>query len=360
MSMRTTLASWADYTTIFDTPWTIMYNDHQGNSIPIANVSGAPGTANSHHDLYLAERPTTLLVGYPESNGVSLMATFTTASFQTALRDDLSICFVSYNTIGSDSPLCRFIDKALNASVHNPPLIGNTASNRVTLLYNTPSALSDNSSHITCVLYEVNPPGPEQENQAVHRVSCRELRIAVMTNTGAVPSPRYPHYAMAAIYNAMAPNQISYNQLLQFKDSSRGSPSSPESLDDVAYQVVGLLNNITERFYPFAATYSAVVRRSSLYPGISFEHWSFVFMGVVMGIAAVIYAVDKMRNDEFSRMDVVKLIEKTTKTSSSESYMYPRWKLVQEGGVYRVLLRGQEVGVIKTSELENLKDEDYY
>ncbi|KAG9062904.1 hypothetical protein KI688_004501 [Linnemannia hyalina] len=359
MSMRTALASWADYTTIFDTPWTVMYNDHQGNSISIANVSGAPGTANSYQNLYLAERPTTLLVGYPESNGVSLMATFTTASFQTALVDDFTLCMDSYQIIGSGNPLCQSIFMALNASAHTPPLIGNTASNRVTLVYNAPSALSHNSSHITCVLYEVNLPRPEQENRAVHRVSCRELRVAVMTNTGAFPSPRYPHYAMATIYNAMAPNQVDYNLMLQFKDSSSNSPFSPESFDDVADQVVDLLNNITERLYPFAANYSAVVQRINIYPGISFEHWSFVFMGVVVGIAAVIYALDKKMNDEFSRMDVVKLIEKTTKTPSSEKFMYPRWKLVQEGGLYRVLLREQEVGVVKTSELEKLKDEDY-
>lgn len=359
MSMRTTLASWADYTTIFDTPWTVMYNDHQGNSIPIANVSGALGTANSYRNLYLAERPTTLLVGYPESNGMSLMATFTTASFQTALVDDFTFCMNSYQIIGSGNPLCQSIFMALNASIHTPPLIGNTASNRVTLVYNTPSALSDNSSHITCVLYEVDLPRPEQENRAVHRVSCRELRVAVMTNTGALPSPRYPHYAMATIYNAMAPNQVGYYQMLQFKDSSPDSPFSPESLDDVADQVVDLLHNLTERLYPFAANYSAVVQRISIYPGISFEHWSFVFIAVMMGIAVVIYAVDRIMNDEFSRMDVVTLIEKTTKTRSSKKFMYPRWELVEEGGWYRVLLRGQEVGIVKTNEFENLKDEDY-
>ncbi|KAK5827668.1 hypothetical protein F5H01DRAFT_332038 [Linnemannia elongata] len=360
MSMRTTLASWADYTTIFDTPWTVMYNDHQGNSIPIANVSRALGTANSYQNGYLAERPTTLLVGYPESNGVSLMATFTTASFQTALVEDFTFCMAFLQIIGSNNPLCQSIFVALNASAHTPPLIGTTASNRVTLVYNAPSALSDNSSHITCVLYEVNLPRPEQENRAVHRVSCRELRVAVMTNTGAIPSSRYPHYAMVTIYNAMAPNQVDYNQLLQLKEGSPDSPFRPESLDRVADQVVDLLKNITERLYPFAANNSAVVQWIVIYPGISFEHWSFVFMGVVVGLVVVIYALDKKMNDEFSRMDVVKLIEKTTKTPSSEKFMYPRWKLVQKEGVYRVLLRGQEVGIVATSELEKLNDEDYY
>ncbi|KAF9348311.1 hypothetical protein BGX26_000269 [Mortierella sp. AD094] len=359
MSMRTTLASWADYTTIFDTPWTVMYNDHQGNSIPIANISGAPGTANSYRDMYLAERPTTLLVGYPESNGVSVMATFTTASFQAALVDDFTLFMASFYTIRSDNPLYPSIFKALNASASTPPLIGSTASNSVTLVYNTPSALSDNSSHITCVLYEVNLPRPEQENRAVHMVSCRELRVAVMTNTGAQPSPKYPHYAMTTMYNAMAPNQVDHNQILQSQYSSGDSQFKLESLDKVADQVVDLLNNITERLYPFAANYSAVVQEFNYSGGISFEYWSFVFMGVLVAIVAVIYALDKMMNNEYSGMDVVTLIEKTTKTPSSERFMYPRWKLVQEGGSYRVLLRGQMVGVVKTSELERLKDEDH-
>lgn len=165
---------------------------------------------------------------------------------------------------------------------------------------------------------------------------------------------------MVTIYNAMAPNQVDYNQLLQLKEGSPDSPFRPESLDRVADQVVDLLKNITERLYPFAANNSAVVQWIVIYPGISFEHWSFVFMGVVVGLVVVIYALDKKMNDEFSRMDVVKLIEKTTKTPSSEKFMYPRWKLVQKEGVYRVLLRGQEVGIVATSELEKLNDEDYY
>ncbi|KAG0208839.1 hypothetical protein BGX28_000314 [Mortierella sp. GBA30] len=359
MSMRTTLASWADYTTIFDTPWTVMYNDHQGNSIPIANLTGAPGTANSYRVMHIAERPTTLLVGYPESNGVSLMATFTTASFQTTLVDAFSLFWDSLHTIRSSNPLYPSIFKALNASASASPLIGNTASNSVTLIYNTPSALSDNSSHITCVLYEVNLPRPEKEPRAVHRVSCRELRVAAMTNTGAQPNPEYPHYIMTTIFNSMAPTQVDYTQILQNGLNSVDSPFRPESLDMVADQVVDLLNNITERLYPFAANYSAVIQEFYYVDGISFEHWSFVFMCVLVVIVAVIYALDKKMNDEFSRMDVVKLIEKTTKTPSSERFMYPRWKLVQEGGSHRVLLRGEEVRVVTTSELEMLKDDDY-
>ncbi|KAF9319046.1 hypothetical protein BG003_009967 [Podila horticola] len=360
MSMKTTLASWADYTYVFDTPWTVMYNDHQGNSIPIANISGAPGTANSYRDNFLAERPTTLLVGYPESNGISVMATFTTASFQAALVDDFTFFMTAFHTINSDNPLYPSIFKALNASAFSPPLIGNIASNSVTLVYNTPSALSDNSSHITCVLYEVNLPRPEQENRAVHRVSCRELRIAVMTNTGAQPSPKYSRYTMATMYNAMAPNQVDLYQIQQSQYDSVGSQFRPESLDKVADQVVDMLKNITERLYPFAANYSAVVQEFDYYGGISFEHWSFVFMIVLVAIVAVIYALDKFMNNEYSRMDVVKLIEKTTKTPTSEKFMYPRWKLVQKGGSYRVLLRGQILGAVETSEFEMLTDEDHY
>ncbi|KAG0320442.1 hypothetical protein BGZ99_004506 [Dissophora globulifera] len=357
MSMRTTLASWADYTTIFDTPWTVMYNDHQGNSIPIANITGASSTANSYRTAYIAERPTTLLVGYPESNGVSVMATFTTASFQTGLYDDFTLFMDSVHTIGSYKLVYASIFKALNASVSTPPLIGSTASDSVTLVYNTPSALSDNSSHITCVLYEVNLPRPEQQNQAVHRVSCRELRVAVMTNTGARPSPKYSRYTMMVMYNATAPNQVDQRQVLQ-SQYTESSLFGIESLDEVADQVVDLLNNITERLYPFAADYSAVVRELYYDNGISFEYWSVVFMGVLVAIVAVIFALDKKMNNKYSKMDVVKLIEKTTKTSSDESFMYPRWTLVQEGESCRVLLRGKMVHVVKTSEAEKLMDDD--
>ncbi|KAG0335555.1 hypothetical protein BG000_007432 [Podila horticola] len=181
-----------------------------------------------------------------------------------------------------------------------------------------------------------------------------------MTNTGAQPSPKYSRYTMATMYNAMAPNQVDLYQIQQSEYYSVGSQFRPESLQKVADQVVDMLKNITERLYPFAANYSAVVQDFDYYGGISFEHWSFVFMGVLVAIVAVIYALDKFMNNEYSRMDVVKLIEKTTKTPTSEKSMYPRWKLIQKGGSYRVLLRGQLLGAVETSEFEMLTDEDHY
>ncbi|KAK3830361.1 MAG: hypothetical protein J3R72DRAFT_258131 [Linnemannia gamsii] len=84
-SMRTTLAPWADYGSIFDTPWVVTYNDHQGIPTTIANLSSAIGLGNSDRHGYIAERPTTFISGYTESNGVSVMAAFTTASFSTRL-----------------------------------------------------------------------------------------------------------------------------------------------------------------------------------------------------------------------------------------------------------------------------------
>ncbi|GJJ71346.1 hypothetical protein EMPS_03696 [Entomortierella parvispora] len=358
MSMRTTLASWADYTMLFETPWTVMYNDHEGNSIPIANISGAPGTANSYETQYLAERPTTVLVGYPEKNGVSVMATFTTASFQTAVVEDFTFSWTAQVMIGSAHPLLTPILNAFNASISTPPLIGDTASNRVTVAYNAPSALSDNTTQITCVLYEVNLPRPERPIKAVHRISCRELRIAVMLNTGAQPNSSYPHYSMVKMYNALSPNQMENSEFLRSQSREIGGPFKLESLDTVADDVVQLLGNITERLYPFAAIISAEVQGYSYEAGITFEHWSFVFMITLTCIVVVIYIVDRVVNDEYARMGFFPLIEKTTKTAKSKSFVYPRWRLVNDGGRFHVLLRGQRITVIDAPETERLKLEE--
>ncbi|KAG0041643.1 hypothetical protein BGZ90_009744, partial [Linnemannia elongata] len=55
-SMRTTLAPGADYGSIFDTPWVVTYNDHQGNPTTIANLSTAFGLGNSNRHAFIAER----------------------------------------------------------------------------------------------------------------------------------------------------------------------------------------------------------------------------------------------------------------------------------------------------------------
>ncbi|KAF9999930.1 hypothetical protein BGZ79_006472 [Entomortierella chlamydospora] len=87
-SMRTTLAPWADPSYLFNTPWKVIYNSHEGNPITIANVSSPVGTANAYRKNYIAERPTTFIAGYTEANGISVMVAITTASFQTEFSSD--------------------------------------------------------------------------------------------------------------------------------------------------------------------------------------------------------------------------------------------------------------------------------
>ncbi|KAF9343719.1 hypothetical protein BGX26_005307, partial [Mortierella sp. AD094] len=221
-SMRTTLAPWANPSYLFDTPWNVVYNDHEGNPITIANVSSAVGTGNALRDSYIAERPTTFIAGYTEANGISVMVALTTASFQTEFSTNYygnsTFIWAAADTIRSLEPLYSSIYYALNASVSAQLQNGTTASNSVTLVYNTPSATSDNSTHIICVLYEANSQQPDQPNQIQYMVSCRELHISVMSNTGATRAegddndyiPRQD-YAMLLIFNATSPSQINLN-----------------------------------------------------------------------------------------------------------------------------------------------------
>ncbi|KAI1321651.1 hypothetical protein EDD11_003131 [Mortierella claussenii] len=241
-SMRTTLAFWADYGSIFDTPWVVTYNDHQDN--PIANLSSAIGVGNSERDSSTAEKPTAFIAGYTESNGVA------------------------YDMIGSLHPLYPSIFDALNASAFTPPLIGYNASIKVTLVYNTPSAPSDNSTHITCVGYEANTPGPGPQSSAMNMVSCRELRISVMTSTGAQPDSNYTKlngYSMLRIYNSMAPSQMDIMQII------KSGMMPPENITATAVQGVVQLYEYVE--------------------GISFELWTLVFISVLVGIVAVIFVM---------------------------------------------------------------------
>ncbi|KAF8939871.1 hypothetical protein EDD21DRAFT_388059 [Dissophora ornata] len=357
-SMRTTLALWADYGSIFDTPWVVTYNDHQGNPTTIANLSSAISMGNSNRDGYIAERPTTFIAGYTESNGVSVMAAFTTASFSTQLYDSQRFVDTAQSAIGSLDPLYPSIFDALNTSAFTPPLIGYNASTKVTLVYNTPSAPSDNSTHITCVGYEANTLGLDQQSPAVNMISCRELRISVMTNTGAQPDSSYTElndYSMLRIYNSTAPLQM---DLLQIANSGMHS----ESITAAAAQVADLLYNLTERLYPFAATVQGVVQPYEYVEGISFERWSLVFIGVLVGIIAVIFVMDRMMVDAISKADVLTLIENTTKNYNPKDGWkpkYPTWSLAQQEGSYRVLLRGEKVSLEKNSELQRLKDNDH-
>ncbi|GJJ76912.1 hypothetical protein EMPS_09271 [Entomortierella parvispora] len=377
-SMRTTIPPGADYTKLFDTPWVVTYNDHQGRSIPIANLTSATAMANSNRDDFIAERPTTFIAGYTDTTGQSVLAAFTTASFSYRIRASDTESFQPVTFIGSRSHLYPLIWKAMNASAFSPPLIGATASNKATLIYNTPSSSSDNLTHITCVGYEADTSTQEQEQNgrpsAVNMMSCRELHIAIMSNTGATFNPNTnAGYDMFKIYNALAPNQVSPEEI----DYHGG-----ENVTAVAEEMTAFLHNITERLYPFVALYQAQAQVFELKEGISFEPWSVVFMGTLVGIVVLMYLLEWWLVEDVYKADVLTLIETTTlggvggaTTASTAATTtkkmkkeekkrwskrkYPKWSLDKDGDAHHVLLRGERVLVEKPAERRRLKGADY-
>ncbi|KAG0329205.1 hypothetical protein BGZ99_003095 [Dissophora globulifera] len=190
-------------------------------------------------------------------------------------------------------------------------------------------------------------------------ISCRELRISVLTSTGAQPDSSYTEmsdYSMLRIYNSLAPSQMEIGVV------ANSGGMEPENITATAVQVADLMYNLTERLYPFAAMVQGVVQPSEYVEGISFERWSLVFIAVLVGIVVVIFAVDRMMVDAISKTDVLTLIENTTKNYNAKDgwkRKYPTWSLGQEEGSYRVLLRGEKVGLEKNSELQKLRDDDY-
>ncbi|KAF9343291.1 hypothetical protein BGX26_005970 [Mortierella sp. AD094] len=359
MSMRTTLAPWADPSYLFDTPWSFIYNGQSGQSIAVANLTNAVGTGNAYRDMYIVERPTTNIYGYTEpDNDNSILVAFTTASFQAQISNDPNhgrgdFLNTSEETIQSEEPLYGLIYNALNASMNAQlPLSNGTttttpgamASNKVTVVYNTPTATSDNTTHITCVLYEANVFQPNQPNQIQYAVSCREVHIWAMANTGATWDGRdyadgHNRFAMIQMYNATSPAQMS----IKLDDSLQ-----PENITVVALQTRDLLKNLTERMYPFIAQYSAIAYPWGYGEGIAFEGWSLVFIGCLLGLVVFMIGLEKVLVDDISRADVLTLIENTTKDYGQPKSKWRRrhedWSLTkEEGGTYLVRLRGKAI-----------------
>ncbi|KAG0319907.1 hypothetical protein BGZ99_004847 [Dissophora globulifera] len=361
-SMRTTLAPWADLSYLFDPPWKVIYNDHEGNPVTIANVSSPVGTGNAFRDEYVAERPTTFIAGYTEANGISVMVAITTASFQAIFYSDAEYGLNAFlygpeRTIGSEDPLYTSIYSALNASVATLPQNRTTASNNVTLIYNTPSATSDNSTHISCVLYEANMVQPDQPNQVQDMVSCREFHISARSNTGATPAVgkgyeynEYQDYAMLLIFNATSPTQMTIPYELDIVRH--------ESVTTVAMQSADLLTNLTERMYPFMANFTGMAQPWEYKQGISIEQWSLVFIGALIGVVLITVAAERFLVEDIWRADVLTLIENTTKEYQSKKRWgkrYAAWSLVQEDGSYHVQLRGVTICLDDDSEHQSLK-----
>ncbi|KAG0279722.1 hypothetical protein BGZ95_000385 [Linnemannia exigua] len=364
-SMRTTLAPWVDPSYLFDTPWKVIYNNHEGKPITIANVSRPIGTGNAFRDGYIAERPTTLIAGYTEDNGISVMVAITTASFQTKFSSDgeYGLTFFRYavsDTIVSKDPLYTSIYSALNASVASQPQNRTAASNNVTLVYNTPLATSDNSTHISCVLYEANVLRPDRPNQVQNMVSCRELHISARSSTGATPAVGdfndynvQQDYSMLLIYNATSPSQM----ILGFGDNA----IRVESVTKVAMQTADLLTNLTERIYPFMANYTGIVQPWEYKEGISMEQWSLVFVCSLVGVVLTMVAIERFLVEDIWRADVLTLIENTTKEYISKKRWenrYAEWSIAQENGSYKVRLRGELVSLgeetVKVERLEGM------
>ncbi|KAF9309509.1 hypothetical protein BG003_009684 [Podila horticola] len=363
-SMKTTLAPWADFSYLFDTPWKVIYNDHEGNPITIANVSSPVGTGNACRYNYIAERPTTFIAGYTEANGISVMVAITTASFQTMFDSDAQYGLILFlqglqGTIHSPKdfrtpkePLYTSIYSALNASMAAQPQNRTTASNNVTLVYNTPSATSDNSTHISCVLYEANVVEPNQPNQVQNMVSCREFHISARSSTGATPAvgdyndyKAEQDYSMILIFNATSPSQMT----LGLGDNTIGA----ENVADVAMQSADLLTNLTERMYPFMANFTGIVQPWEYTQGISMERWSVVFIGALVGVVLITVLAERLLVEDIWRADVLTLIENTTKEHTSKKpwkNRYAAWSIVQENGSYQVRLRGETVRLEEESE----------
>ncbi|KAF9154500.1 hypothetical protein BG015_000787 [Linnemannia schmuckeri] len=361
-SMRTTLAPWADLSYLFDPPWKVIYNNHEGKPITIANVSSPVGTGNAFRDEYIAERPTTFIAGYTEANGISVMVAITTASFQTKFSSDdqyglTLFLYAAMGTIQSKEPLYTSIYSALNASVAAQPQNRTTASNNVTLVYNTPSATSDNSTHISCVLYEANMLRPDKPKRVQNMVSCRELHISARSNTGATPAVGDSNdynglqdYSMLLIFNATSPSQMT----LGFGDNTIRA----ENVTEVAMQTADLLTNLTERMYPFMANFTGVAQPWEYKQGISMEQWSLVFIGALIGVVLITVVAEWLLVEDIWRADVLTLIENTTKEYLSKKRWkrrYAEWSIAQENGSYQVRLRGEAIRLEEESERQLLK-----
>ncbi|KAF9346278.1 hypothetical protein BGX26_002241, partial [Mortierella sp. AD094] len=351
-STRTTLAPWADPSYLFDTPWNVVYNDHTGQSITIANISKAIGSGNAFRDGYIVERPTTFIAGYTEANGISTMVAVTTASFQTDIwidgSDESRGIFngSAQATIGSEDPLYNLIYNALTSSATaQPPLPngtttpGATAGNGVTVIYNTPTATSDNTTHITCVLYEANVFQPNQPNTIKYGVSCREFHIWAMSNTGATLGPDQSNFlaqqdfAMIRMYNSTSATQTSFVDVLV-------GGISIENITWVALQTRDLLTNLTERMYPFMANTTGTADPWEHSPGILIESWSLKFIVSLLGVAVVMFGLEKYFVKDISRADVLTLIENTTKDYVGSKKKWKKrnadWSLTkEESGSYQ-------------------------
>ncbi|GJJ77563.1 hypothetical protein EMPS_09922 [Entomortierella parvispora] len=365
MSMRANLSQYLDLGHVLDAPIRVFFNAKLVTTVP-----PAVATANVKFGSYLAERPATQIsANFAGSNDKALgFVAVTTASFQVTLTTGEDLVLAAKNLIGSANPVYTSIFKALNASALTPPLVGRRASNKATLVYNTATPKTDNTTVVHCIGYEANTINTDHGSVAVDMISCREMRFTVWTNPGSNATSfdesdfRNLGNDIFNVYNALAPT------LTELGITARAP--GVESIDEVAKDMVHLSKEIADRMYPFRSNVSAQVTPYSFVPGIQFELWSLIFMGILTLIVVVIVVMDMFMNDAVAKADLATLIENTTEmreftkenggSGSSGSRKidwtrseYPSWALIKQGNSYQVTLRRDRVG-LESRELQKL------
>ncbi|KAG0271397.1 hypothetical protein BGZ95_000798 [Linnemannia exigua] len=355
MSLRTNISEFADLGRVFDAPITVRFN---GESI--LYVQPARATANLYHEDFLAERPVTeISASFDVDIGTSGYVAVTTASFQTRLSTSQDLVNAAQALIGSANPIYPSIFIALNASAFTPPLISFRASTKATLVYNSPTPKSDNTSLVHCVGYEASRFISDHSIHAENMISCREIRFSVWTNTGSISSfdsdnDQTGRTHIFSIYNAMAPTLTELN----ITDENPGV----ESLDAIAQEMSVLSKEISDRLYPLNSKVSGRVTSYSYVEGIVFELWSLIFIGAVLVIVLVIALMDIILNDAITKADLATLIENTTEAHEmSESGKnidwkkseYPPWALVKNGKFFHMTLRQKRIE-LEGGEFQNL------
>ncbi|KAF9289716.1 hypothetical protein BGZ68_008798 [Mortierella alpina] len=247
---------------------------------------------------------------------------------------------VAQDLIGSGNPHYPAIFTALNASI--PKAKGATPSTEAILVFNNPTAASNNLTHVLCIGHQGayfgtnhNPEYPEA------MISCRETRVTVMANKAfkarvkpenpppvetnsaqtveekqepddprieyqeKLSSPYGDARVLLTLYNVEAPT------LMTLKDIIIGKLAI-DSLDKIDQRMPALLKDIADRVAPLNAEFVAKVVPYITVPGIEVEPWAIIFLVIEVLIVTVLFVLDQFKNDAISRASVTTLIERST------------------------------------------------
>ncbi|CAO3566743.1 unnamed protein product [Mortierella alpina] len=383
---NTTLTAQSSPATMLDAPFKVWYMKADGDrsatafgSAPPVRV-GAQVIISSGQSEYLAERPYTVIQSYTDVDGTSVYAAITTASFQLRIPETAQrFVKTAEQLIGSTNPHYPAIFTALNASI--PAEMSNFPNTGAVLVFNNPTAATNNLTHVFCVGHKGTHYGtnhnPEQPGAMI---SCRETRITVMANKAfkakvrpTKPEPvasdptketvdpndpragyqeevEFPYDSatdLLTLYNSQAPT------LMTLSDITIGNLTI-DSLDEIDRGMPALLKDIADRVAPLNAEFVAKVVPYTVIPGIQVELWALLFIALVVLIVVVLFVLDRFMNDAVSRASVTTLIEHSTahdelltkgKAAEWEETDYSPWALVKEGDTYQVTLRQELIGV---------------